>query len=289
MKIYMIPLLVGLGLSCTQASAQKQEFKEHISKELTLSKSAGSSTLAIYNINGFIKVEGYAGDKVVLEIDKTISGKDSQTLELGKQEFKLEFDQNADSIIVYTAEPHDSRPNRNWKNNRNERHRVEYHYNLDFTIKVPYQLNLHVSTVNSGEVTVSNVNGNLRAFNVNGPITLTNIKGTTEVRTINGNVTANYLVAPPDQSSYYTLNGDLKVSYPANLSADCQFKSFNGEFFTDFTNTEVLPAKVTKTQEQKGNGTVYKLNKDTSIRIGNGGKILKFETFNGNIYIKKQS
>ncbi len=34
---------------------------------------------------------------------------------------------------------------------------------------------------------------------------------------------------------------------------------------------------------------LYKLNKDTSIRIGNGGKILKFETFNGNIYIKKQA
>lgn len=288
MKITIIPLLVGVVLSCTQATAQKPEFKEHIHKEFSLSKAASGSTLAIYNINGFVKVEGYSGDKVIIEIDKSISAKDEQTLEQGKKEFKLQFDQNTDSVIVYIEEPYDSRPNRN-RNRQEKQREIKYHCNLDFTIKVPNQLNLHVATINGGEVTVANVSGTLRAFNVNGPITLTNIKGTTEVRTINGNVVANYLEVPSEKSSYYTLNGDLKISYPPTFSADCEFKTFQGEFFTDFTNTEVLPTRVTKTQENRGDGTVYKLNKDTSIRIGNGGKTFKFETFNGNVYIKKQS
>ncbi len=99
----------------------------------------------------------------------------------------------------------------------------------------------------------------------------------------------NYLASPPDKSSYYTLNGAIRVSYPANLSADLQFKSFQGEFYTDFPNTEILPAQVTKNQERRGEATVYKLNKNTAIRIGSGGKTFRFETFNGNIYVKKQS
>ena len=288
MKTFFIPLLAGLALACTQAPAQKLEFNEHISKQFTLSGAALNSTLAIYNINGSIKVEGYSGDKIMIEVNKTISAKTSELLEQGKQEFKLQFDQTPDSLIAYIAEPYDSRPQRNWNRN-NDHHRIDYHYHLDFTVKVPFALNLVVTTVNGGNLSVKDVTGSLNANNVNGAITLTNIKGATKVRTINGNVEANYLAIPPDQSSYYTLNGDIKISYPANLSADCMFKTFQGEFYTDFPDVTVLPSQVTKNEEQKGDKTVYKLSKDSQIRIGNGGKKLRFETFNGNIYIKKQS
>lgn len=290
MKRLIIPFLAGVVLSCTQAPAQTQEFKEQIVKEYTLKQNAASSTLAIYNLNGDIKVEGYSGDKVILEVDKTISGKTAEILEQGKAEFKIMFEQNEDSVIVYILEPHDTRPNRNNWRGYNDKRRIEYRYNLDFKVKIPYSMSIHVSTVNGGDVSVSDVGGSLHAYNVNGKITLKNAKGSTEVRTINGNVEANYTAIPPGQSSYKTLNGDIKISYPASLSADCEFKSFHGEFYTDFDNIESLPVKVVKNQEQKGDKTtVYKLNTETSIRIGNGGKLFKFETFNGNIYIKKQS
>ena len=129
----------------------------------------------------------------------------------------------------------------------------------------------------------------MHVYNVNGAITLTNAKGATKIRTVNGNVEANYTAIPPGQSDYKTLNGDIKITYPANLSADCEFKSFRGEFYTDFPNVESLPVKVIKNQNQKNDKTIYKLNTETSIRIGNGGKTFRFETFNGNIYIKKRS
>jgi hypothetical protein len=289
MKSFLIPALVGLVLSCAQSSATAQEFKEHISKEFTVSK-APNSSLAIYNINGFIKVEGYSGDKVVLEIDKSITAKNNQDLETGKKEFQLQIEQQGDSIIAYIAEPFDSRPRQNRRNNRwNNDRDVDYDFVLNFTVKVPNRMNLVVSTVNGGNVTVKDVEGALKARNVNGAIALTNVKGTTDAHTINGNVDIDYIANPPENSSYYTLNGDIKVSYPANLSADLQFKTFQGKFFTDFPNTEVLPVQAVKTTQQTGNGTVYKLNKNTAIRIGNGGKTFKFETFNGSIYIKKQS
>ena len=137
MKTKFIPLLVGLVLSCTHASTDAQDFKEHISKQFTQPQ----GTLAIYNVFGSIKVEGYAGDKVMIEIDKTISAKNNETVQAGKEEFRFEIEQKADSIIAYITEPYDSRPNQNWRyNNRNRE--IHYKYKLDFTIKVPFGMNL---------------------------------------------------------------------------------------------------------------------------------------------------
>ncbi|MCF2491398.1 hypothetical protein [Dyadobacter sp. CY347] len=287
MKYFAIPLLAGAVLCCTPAPAQRLEFKEHVSKAFTLSQDASANVLAIYNINGSIKVEGYNGKKVLIEIDKTITGKTNAILEEGKREFKLNFDQQADSITAYISEPFDSRPNHGRRNDNSPK--IEYDFDLDFIVKVPYAMNLHVSTVNGGDVDVQDVTGSLGVSNVNGAITLVNAKGAAIARTINGNVVANYVSLPPGESDFKTLNGDIKISYPATFSADCQFKSFNGEFYTDFPNTESLPVKVVKNEETKPNKTVYKLSTETRIRIGKGGPTYKFETFNGNIYIKKQS
>ncbi|GAB4021857.1 DUF4097 family beta strand repeat-containing protein [Spirosoma koreense] len=288
MKLFLLPALTGLVLSCAQSPATAQEFKEHIRKEFTVSNAA-AGTLAIYNLNGFVKVEGYSGDKVVIDIDKSITAKTAEDLEFGKKELQLQMEQKGDSILAYLAEPYDTRPRRFRRNNQHNDRDVDYDFTLAFTVKIPNAMKLIASTVNRGDVSVKDVNGNLKARNVNGAITLTNVKGTTDAHTINGNVDISYVANPPENSSYYTLNGTIRVTYPANLSADLHFKTFQGSFFTDFPNAESLPLKAIKTEQKTSDGTVYKLNKDTAIRIGNGGKVLRFETFNGNIYIKKQS
>ena len=287
MKRKFIPLSGGLAMLCIIGPIVKaQEFKEHIKKEFTVQK-ASTSVLAIYDLEGSINVEGYAGDKVVLEIDKVISAKTEELVETGKKEFRLEFEQKSDSIIVYIAEPYDSRPHTgpHW----DDRRRIEYRYDLEFTIKVPYDMNLDIRTVNRGDVTIKDVSGALKAHNVNGGIAIVNAKGATEARTINGPVTINYLSVPRDSSFYYTLNGKLEVTYPAALSANIQFKSMNGAFYTDFTDTEVLPVVVTKNVETGSKGTLYRLDVARRVKFGNGGAVFKFETMNGNIYVKKQS
>ncbi|GAB4027549.1 DUF4097 family beta strand repeat-containing protein [Spirosoma gilvum] len=288
MQLFMIPVLAGLAFSCAQTPASAQEAKEHIRKEFTVSKGS-SNVFALYNINGFVKVEGYSGDKVIVEVDKAITAKTNADLEIGKKEFQLGFDQKGDSVIVYIAEPFDSRPRRQRHNNWNNDRDIEYDFNLDFTVKVPNHMNLVVSTVNRGEVTVKDVSGTVKARNVNGAITLSNIKGTTDANTVNGAVDINYLANPPENSFYHTINGDIRVTYQSNLSADLQFKSMHGSFYTDFPNAEALPMEAIKSEQKTGSGTVYKLNKTTAVRIGNGGKTFKFETLNGSIYIKKQS
>jgi hypothetical protein len=285
MKKLFIPFLAITLIACSKSVAQKPDFKEHISKEFAVKP---NDVLALYNVQGSVKVEGYNGNKVLIEVDKTISAKNEKDLEIGKNEFKLNMNQQNDSLIVHIKEPFDSRPKRN--NNRlNNEGRIDYNYHLDFTIKVPKSMNLTISTVNDGDINIANIDGPIKARNVNGKIILENVKAAYDVHTINGEVKINFLTLPPDNAKFYTLNGKMTVILPNNFSADCSFKSFNGEFYTDFENTEKLPHKITKTIDEHNGKTTQKLSKTEIVRFGSGGKNVSFETFNGNIYIKKAS
>ncbi|MXV17752.1 hypothetical protein [Hufsiella ginkgonis] len=270
--------------TCAQDS--KQEFKEHISKQFTLQKPAAATVLAIYNMHGTVNVEGYSGSTVSIEIDKTIVADNAEEMAAAKAEYKLEFEQKADSILSYSTSPYETRPrrSRNWDDGRR---RIRYRVELEYTVKVPFNMNVCASTVNKGSIGIKDVYGSLQANNVNGPITVVNAKGTSNIRTINGNVTVNYLAIPTEASSYYTINGKLEVTFPSSLAANVQFKSMNGQFYTDFPDTEVLPGKVEKSQTKKNGETMYKLSKRTEIKVGAGGKLFTFETLNGNIYLKK--
>jgi hypothetical protein len=284
MKPVLIAVLAALGLCLAQNTVQAQEYKEHISKQFPAVK----GTAVVYNIWGSIKVEGYNGDKIMIEIDETIKGESQDDVETAKKEFKLGFDQKADSVIAYTAEPYDSRPHNRWGNDNSPRR--HYIVKLDYTLKVPFNMSLAVSTVNDGEVIVKDIYGTLKVNNVNGALQIINAKGTTIAHTVNGPVTVNYLAVPPGESSYHTINGQMDITYPANLSADLSFKSMNGQFFTDFPDAEIMPSKVVKTENKGKGGTTYKLSSNSDVRIGTGGNgnLFKFETLNGNIYIKKQ-
>jgi hypothetical protein len=271
-----------------QAEKEKypESVSEHISKQFTVKPN--TAKLAVYNLEGSIKVEGYSGDKVLIEIDQTIAAPNKEILEQGKKEIKLGFDQLGDSVVAYMQYPWDTRPH-DWHEWNDDRRHIEYRCHLNYTIKVPLNSSIHVSTINDGDISVKDVSGTLVVNNINGAIDIANAKGATQAHTINGNLTVTYKSNPPAASSYYTLNGKLTAVFQPDLSADLQFKSMNGAFYTDFENTSLLAPTVVKNTEKKGDATVYKLNKDTRLRIGAGGKEFKFETLNGNIYIKKQS
>lgn len=279
-------LLAGTVSLCACTGLPAQDVKEHVSKQFTVNAKSAGSVLAIYNIYGSIQVEGYDGDKVLLEIDQKISAKSQEDVQIGKQEFKLEMEQQDDSIIVYIAAPYDSRPRTEW--NRNEdRKRIKYKYHLDFVVKVPHSMRLRISTVNDGNIKVKDVFGDLFVSNVNGSLDMENAKGITKAVTVNGGIKVNYVTNPPEASSYRTINGDITVRYKTDLNAELYFKSMNGEYYTDFDNTEPIQNSVVKNTETKPNSTVYKIRKDAGLRIGSGGKKFNFETLNGNVYIKK--
>ncbi|MGI4742777.1 MAG: hypothetical protein ACRYG7_47065 [Janthinobacterium lividum] len=290
-NLCQFPSLLTLLLLLASLTGRAQkiphlEAKEQFSRTFTLPAPAGHSTLAIYNISGSVTVQGYAGSEILVEATKTIQADDAGDLATGQREAQPGFAQHGDSVVVYVAAPFDSHPGRN---RRNEEHgHVPYHYAFDWVVKVPYQLQLHVSTVNEGAVRVLDVTGALEVSNINGGITLTNVRGTTRARTVNGNVDATYAASPPSTCSYRTVNGQIRVQYPASLGATAYFKSLHGEFYTDFAATQMLPPQVIKNQTGQGSGTVYRLTKETAVRIGPGGPDLRFETLNGSVTISQR-
>lgn len=292
--LWLVMLLCQVGFA--------QTFSEKISKELTFEKKSEGNALMVANMNGNVKVVGYEGDKIIMEVTKSISAKTNGRLESGKLEVQLGIIDRADTIIVYTQDAcsqfgKQTRQMKNhggsfrygwgyqWNERQNNCH-LDYDYRMDFTIKVPTSVHVMLSTINNGDVVVENMKGIVLAGNINGNIKLTNLEREAEATTINGNVDISYKQNPLKDCRFYSLNGDINALFQPGLTANMSFESFNGSFYTNIEKLESLPVKVEKAKH--GEGIQYKVN-GNRYQIGKGGALLDFETFNGNVYLKEKT
>lgn len=280
-------------------SVGAQTFTEKITKEFSFEKKGINNALLVANINGDVKVTGYEGDKVLVEVTRTFNAKTPERLEKSKSQITLGIMDRADTLIFYTAGlcskfGKKSKNEGDWThrngwgydwNDRDEDCKELSDYKFDYKIKVPSSVNVIVSTVNDGNVEIENLKGVIVANNVNGGITLSNISREATASTINGDVDVTYSQNPNKDCRFYTLNGDINAWFQKGLSANMSFESFNGELFTNVPTLESLPVMVEKKQTDKG--TKFKVN-GNRFKIGAGGAMLDFETFNGNVYVKEK-
>lgn len=278
-----------------------QTHTEKITREFSLEKKSPENAIIIANINGDVKVVGYAGDKILVEVNKSINAKTAARLEKGKTEIKLGVLDLADTIILYVDGlcggfgKQDNRDHggairsaKNWGYNWNKGCNdcnTEYDYKLDFVVRIPTSLNISVSTINDGNIDVENVDGVVIARNINGSIRLQNLMRESDASTINGNVDVEYARNPQKDCRYYSLNGDINAWFQRGLSASMSFESFNGSFYTNIDRLESLPVQVEKKDMKEG--VKYKIN-GNRYKVGAGGANLDFETFNGNVYLKEK-
>jgi DUF4097 and DUF4098 domain-containing protein YvlB len=272
-----------------------QTFTETVKEEFKFEKPNSNNTLILANINGDIMVEGYAGDKILIEAVRTIRAKTDERLEKGKAEMQLRKIDRYDTIIffvgggcqdfTYKHKYGHSRwgyewdcPDRNCK--------AEYDYKFDFTVKVPNNLNIEISTINDGNVKVTQVKGAVKANNVNGAIALSGLEGPAQAHTVNGDVDLDYKRNPNAACKFYTLNGDINANFQKGLAADMSFKSFNGDLYTKLDNLTSLPTELEKIESKKG--IKLKVGGKSVYKIGQGGALLAFETFNGDAIIKEK-
>jgi hypothetical protein len=279
-------LLLVLLLSTLALQAQSQ--KENIKKTASFHGSPDKRVLSVENIQGDVVVQAYNGDQVVLEAEKTITAGNQADVVKGMRELQLKMVEAGDSVYVYLEAPFIYRKKGRSRNFNIDREEDDYRYHVNMTLKVPAKLKLLVSTVNDGEVRVSQVQGDIKARNVNGPITLTGISGATDAHTVNGQIEVAYTTDTPPAASFKTINGNVNVYYPARFHGNLSFKTMHGEFFTDLQNLELQPAKVIRNTSQQGSHTTYKIDKNQSYKAGKGGAEISFETLNGNIYLKKK-
>jgi len=283
-----IAIILGLAVMVTLNEAKGQKFTETVTKEYDQ-----YSVFYLANVSGDIEVEGYSGNKIVLEVRKMLDGRNRMDMEDLKQSVVLGEMIRGDSLIIYVKGLGECFCSRESRRNYGGYHYnfndwdVDFDYNFDFKVKVPEGTHLYLSTINNGDVTVRDVIGDINAKNINGSIVLANIAGGTKAHTINGDVTVDYVSNPKQNSKYYSLNGDIKANFQKDLDAIVSFKSFNGDLYTNINELEYLPTKVKKTEAKSGKGISYKIGDRMEIKIRNGGLFLDFETFNGDVIIKE--
>jgi hypothetical protein len=252
--------IIGLAMAGTSALAQTHT--EKITREFSFEKVSPDNALMIANINGDVKVVGYEGTKIQVEITKTISGKTQTRVEEGKTAIQLGVIDEVDSIILYvegscsTFSKYDgkkfrngNRWMRNWGYSWNDCGKncdEKFGYTMDFVVKVPAGINVMVSTINDGEISVENVKGIVQASNINGGIKLKNLMREADASTINGDVDIEYAKNPVKDCKFYSLNGDINAYFQKGLAANFSFESFNGDFYTDIEPLESLPVKVVR-------------------------------------------
>ncbi|HUR32643.1 MAG TPA: hypothetical protein VM032_02540 [Vicinamibacterales bacterium] len=196
----------------------------------------------------------------------------------------LDFRQESDRVVVcgdasrcgcHVDWPRDAR------RGRDDRTRVR----VDFEVRVPRRASLDVCTVNGGTLKVEGSEGRYTLSNVNGDLQMVQVRGAGRASTVNGDLEASFAAPPEAAAEFKTVNGRVDVTLPASLSADLRLKTMNGGLYTDF---ETTPLPQQATSERRNGRFVYRADRYASVRVGQGGPELTFETLNGDIQVRKR-
>lgn len=243
-------------------------------------------------ITGGITVKGYAGKEIIVEArvrEEKLDAEDEKEYfeQEGAEEDKDRVDKSAgmklipvvgtgleveeeDNVVTISSE--------SWKNA------------VDLVIQVPSASNLELSSTNDGDIVVENVSGTIEVGNVNGSNTLKNVSGNVVAQTVNGEILVTLSRVTPDKPmSFSTMNGDIDVTFPADVKASVRMKTQQGDIYSDFdVSLKPAPQKPAEEATKSGKGK-YRISFDRFLTgaIGGGGPEFTFNTFNGDIYIRR--
>jgi len=165
-----------------------------------------------------------------------------------------------------------------------------YQRTVDLTITVPIHTSVSLHSVNDGNIVVSGVDGDFDVNNVNGEVDLKNIGGSVVAHALNGHVIATFnRIDPQKPMAFSSLNGDIDVTFPADLKANVSMRTDNGEVYSDFDVKLQSTAPQQTVEDNRSKGGKYKVKIEKNVRgtINGGGQEIQFKNFNGNIYIRK--
>jgi hypothetical protein len=279
--------IVAFALAATLLDASRRNWTAEAREPFHYTFS-NDKALDVDNVDGAIQVVGDNGNTIRVEGERIARGEDQQALDRAKRDVKLDVNEKDGTAQLYVNGPFRG------NGHADDDHGFHIHYDdheyevtYNFTIHVPHETGLRLRTVN-GEVKTDDTRGKFDVRGVNGSVTMTGITGYGTLHTVNGRTAVSFRESPKQASDFQTVNGAIEASFPPNFSADLRLKTVNGQAYTDFDATALLPS--TAQAGARSNGKfVYKSNHTSSVRIGAGGPELTFETVNGDIRIKKES
>src|SRR6266849_5384804 len=149
---------------------------------------------------------------------------------------------------------------------------------------------LKLRAINYGDIAVTGVDGELDVDDINGAVDLKDVSGSVVAHALNGHVRANFVrVTPQKAMAFSSLNGDIDVTFPADLKANVSIRSDRGDVFSDFDVQLRAASNEPTVEDSRGKGGKYRVKIDKTVHgtINGGGPEIQFTNFQGQIYIRK--
>src|SRR5262249_41006291 len=89
--------------------------------------------------------------------------------------------------------------------------------------------------------------------------------------------------------AFSSLNGNIEVTFPADLKANISLTTEQGEVYSDFDVQLQARSPQPIVEDSRNKGGKFRVRIDKTIRgtINGGGQEIRFENFNGSIYIRR--
>jgi len=263
---------LALALTASRAHSQGSTSSagDHVS--INLSDPARPALVKASLVNGSITVKAYDGKEVVVEArarNRETSRSDSNPKRIAISSTGLSVEEENNDVRIGTD---------------------SYMRAVDLTISVPVHTSLKLRAVNDGDITVTGVEGELDVDDVNGSVTLNNVSGSAVAHALNGRLRATFTRANPQKPmAFSSLNGDIDVTFPADLKANVSIRSDRGDVFSDFDVQLQAASAQPVVEDGRGKGGKYRVKIDKTVhgKINGGGPEFQFTNFQGQIYIRK--
>src|SRR5712672_237064 len=239
---------------------------------VTLSDPSRPARVKVGMVNGGIIVKAYEGKEVVVEAharNRENSRNEGGPKRLAISTTRLSVEEENNEVNVNTE---------------------SYMRAIDVTVSVPVRTSLKLRAVNDGDIVVTGVNGELDVDDINGAVTLNNVSGSVVAHALNGHVYATLTrVEPQKAMAFSSLNGDIDVTFPADLKANVSIRSDRGDVFSDFDVQVKAAASQPVVEDSREKGGKYRVKIDKTVHgtINGGGPEIQFTNFQGQIYIRK--
>ena len=261
---------LGSGAGNTRAQGQTQSGLDRI--PVTLSDASRPAHVKVSMVNGGITVKAYDGKEVIVEA--RARNRENAREEGGPKRLAI-------STTGLSVEEENNEVNINTES---------YMRPIDVTVSVPVHTSLKLRAVNDGDIVVTGVDGELDVDDVNGSVTLNNVSGSAVAHALNGHLHATFVKVDAQKAmAFSSLNGDIDVTFPADLKANVSIRSDRGDVFSDFDVQLKAAASQPEVEDSRGKGGKYRVKIDKTVHgtINGGGPEMQFRNFQGAIYIRK--
>ncbi len=271
-QLFAVAVFSGAVFLAPSAQAETDSPSGGDRVSVNLSDPSRPAFVKASSINGSITVKAYDGKEVVVEARER--NEESEKPSGGPKRLKI-------STTGLTVEE---------ENNEVRISTESYARTIDLTISVPVHTSVKLRAVNDGDIIVTGLDGELDVDDINGAVTLNNVSGSAVAHALNGHVHVTFQkVNPQKPMAFSSLNGDIDVTFPADLKANVSIRSDRGDVFSDFDVQLQATAPRQEVEDGRGKGGKYRVKIDKTVHgtINGGGPEYQFTNFQGQIYIRK--